>query len=199
MNRNWLNFAVDTITALLALAMVLTGMLMRWVLAAGSGRRGLLWGLSRHQWGDVHWWLSLALVGVALLHIALHWQWICSMMLRICRGSGVIQSRLASRAAGVVVAVALGLLLWGFVVLARSSVTVPVGGATPPGRVQPIQVDIRGSTTLGQAAEMLNIDVATLCERLDLDPSTRPDINLGVLARNKGMTMSDLRRLAEQR
>lgn len=198
MNRNLLNFVVDAITALVALSMVLTGVLLRWVLPPGSGQRALLWGLDRHQWGDIHWWLAIALVGMALLHVALHWRWICSMVLRIGRGSGAIKSQLASRAAGVAVAIGLGLLLWGFVVVAKSNVTGLAGGDLPPSRVQASDANIRGSTTLAQAAAMLDMDTATLCERMGLDPSTHPNTRLGVLARDGGMSMSDLRRLAEK-
>lgn len=200
MNRNWLNFVVDTITALLALVMVLTGLMLRWVLPPGSGQRAILWGLDRHGWGDVHWWLALAIVGAALFHVALHWRWICSMVLRICRGSGAMKSRRASRLAGVAAVVMIGSATWGFVVLAQVNVTqVPSARQAAAHRVEGTETaDLRGSTTLAQAAAMLEIDLPALCERIHVDPTTAPDRRLGAIARDRGMRMSDLRRLMER-
>ncbi|MGE5763955.1 MAG: DUF4405 domain-containing protein [Mycobacterium leprae] len=36
----------------------------------GAGRRELLFGLARQEWGDVHAWLSLAALVVTVVHIA---------------------------------------------------------------------------------------------------------------------------------
>lgn len=81
MKRSTLNFAIDAATLVVMLAMIATGLLVRFILPPGSGERRVLWEYSRHDWGDVHFWLAVALGGLVFVHIALHWSWICSLVL----------------------------------------------------------------------------------------------------------------------
>ena len=37
-----------------------------------------LWGLGRHDYGDIHFKLALAVITLMLLHIILHWSWVCT-------------------------------------------------------------------------------------------------------------------------
>lgn len=78
MRRSTLNLAIDAVSLLAFLAMVATGFLLRLILPPGSrGGRGLgLWGLTRHEWGDIHFWLAIALIGLLLFHLVLHWSWV---------------------------------------------------------------------------------------------------------------------------
>lgn len=87
MNRNKLNLATDVLTLILFQAMVVTGLVVRFLLPPGSGgRRGgprlTLWGLGRHDWGDVHFWMSLTLVLLLVVHVGLHWSWVCETVRR---------------------------------------------------------------------------------------------------------------------
>lgn len=79
-----LNFVIDTAALLVMLAMVATGLLPKWIVPPGSrGGHGLqLWGLTRHDWGDVHFWLAVALLVLAVVHVALHWAWVCALVAR---------------------------------------------------------------------------------------------------------------------
>ncbi len=58
-------------------AMAGTGLLLAFRLPPGSrGGHGLAaWGLSRHEWGDWHTWLSYAFLFLIFTHLALHWRW----------------------------------------------------------------------------------------------------------------------------
>lgn len=76
MKRLFDNLATDLIAAALMVGMVATGYILRFPLPPGSNKYLTLWGLTRHEWGNVHFWISLALLGVVLLHVILHWQWI---------------------------------------------------------------------------------------------------------------------------
>ncbi|MCK4293485.1 MAG: hypothetical protein KAY65_09840 [Planctomycetes bacterium] len=38
----------------------------------------ILWGLGRHSYGKVHFYLALATASSMLLHICLHWSWVCA-------------------------------------------------------------------------------------------------------------------------
>jgi len=79
MPKNTLNFIVDVLLLLAMLTMAGTGLLLYFVLPPGSrGGAGLaLWNLDRHEWGDVHFWSAMALLGLLTLHVVLHWDWVC--------------------------------------------------------------------------------------------------------------------------
>jgi len=74
--------------------MISTGMLLKYVLPPGSGRvemvlgsggRGhqsidFFMGLARHDWGVIHFYLSLGFLVLLIVHLALHWNWIACML-----------------------------------------------------------------------------------------------------------------------
>ncbi len=90
MKRTTVNYIVDTVAFLDLVLMIATGVILRWVLPPGSGGghgRGFrggrgpddvrqLLGLGRHDWGDVHFVLSLLFISLMLIHLILHWSWI---------------------------------------------------------------------------------------------------------------------------
>ena len=53
----------------------LTGLLL-WLAPTGrqSGRIELLFGLTKHEWGDVHFWFAVATVVVTLVHVIIDWK-----------------------------------------------------------------------------------------------------------------------------
>lgn len=55
-----------------------TGLLLAFRLPSGSrGGRGLsALGMGRHEWGDVHTWISYVFIGLIVLHLILHWRWL---------------------------------------------------------------------------------------------------------------------------
>jgi hypothetical protein len=54
-----------------------TGLLLAFRLPPGSrGGKGLsALGWGRHDWGDLHTWLSYGFLALVLVHLALHWRW----------------------------------------------------------------------------------------------------------------------------
>jgi hypothetical protein len=84
MNRTLVNIVIDLVASLLFLGMIATGYLLRFPLPPGSNKTLTLWGLSRHQWGDIHFWNSLGLLTVLIIHLALHWNWIVSVIGKRC-------------------------------------------------------------------------------------------------------------------
>ena len=65
MRRSTVNYIVDWVSFLVMVGLIATGLLMRFILPPGSGGRGgghglALWNLTRHGWGDVHFWLAAA-------------------------------------------------------------------------------------------------------------------------------------------
>ena len=80
MQRTLVNLIIDALAALLLLGMIATGYLLHFPLPPGTNKSLSLWGLSRHQWGEVHFWISIGLLIVLLVHLVLHWQWIVTVV-----------------------------------------------------------------------------------------------------------------------
>jgi hypothetical protein len=61
-----------------------TGLLLALRLPPGSrGGSGLTAaGLSRHDWGDMHTWLSYAFICLIVVHVWLHWRWLWQVAAR---------------------------------------------------------------------------------------------------------------------
>lgn len=98
MNRSLANILIDLVSALLFLGMVATGYILRFPLPPGSNKDFVLWGWSRHQWGDLHFWLSVGLLLAMLIHLALHWNWIVSVVAKRCGRQKNVQPSLARSA-----------------------------------------------------------------------------------------------------
>lgn len=76
MTRHTSNFLLDLVLALDGLAVLTTGLLIGYILPAGS-RGATIWGWTRHDWGELHLYLALGLVTLVLVHLLLHWSWVC--------------------------------------------------------------------------------------------------------------------------
>lgn len=88
------NAIIDAVAMVGFMGLASTGLILRYQLPPGSGGmvgRGLgkgsmnrplelLWGLTRHEWGDYHYWIALGLLAVLSLHLFLHWNWIVGVV-----------------------------------------------------------------------------------------------------------------------
>ena len=80
MKRTGLNLLIDILAASCFIGMIATGYILHFPLPPGTNKSLALWGLTRHQWGEVHYGISLALLIVLLIHLVLHWQWVVSVV-----------------------------------------------------------------------------------------------------------------------
>ncbi len=94
MSRNKMNFIVDSASLLVLLALAFTGFIMKCMLPPGTGGRGRifhggsepgvrvreLWSMTRHEWGDIHFYLSVIFIVLMVVHILMHWKWIKGFM-----------------------------------------------------------------------------------------------------------------------
>jgi len=89
MKRSSLNFIVDLVSFIDLLCLAFTGFIIKFILPPGTGGRGRelhgggggeqikeLWSMTRHEWGDIHFYLAVAFVILMVVHIILHWGWI---------------------------------------------------------------------------------------------------------------------------
>jgi len=216
MNRALLNFFIDLATFLVLLAMIGTGLLVRFVLPPGTGERLSVWSYSRHDWGDVHFWLAVGLGALVLVHLLLHWNWVCSVVGRWVRSSrAAVRPRSALRRNLVGSAVLLGtaVLVGGFVWVAQRAVVASErGGGFRGGRATAVELgqprestpqsphaetrarpSLRGSMTLREAAELLNITPGRAVQIMGCENDVSPDEQLGRIARQMGLPFSTLR------
>lgn len=80
MNKSLVNFMVDCCLLTAVFFLGSTAGIMRFVLPPGSGQAVRLWGMDRHEWGQIHFWIAVALLSMVTLHLALHWRWIANMV-----------------------------------------------------------------------------------------------------------------------
>src|SRR5262249_3892938 len=127
------NLLIDLIAAAVMIGMLATGYILRFPLPPGSNKELTLWGLTRHQWGDVHFWISLGLIAVILLHLCLHWQWIAiSVKRKLSRRKAVPGPSLVSGLMTFLALVA-GLVVFGWAAQSRvNKITAPCEGVCPP-------------------------------------------------------------------
>ncbi|MDX1642309.1 MAG: DUF4405 domain-containing protein [Balneolaceae bacterium] len=74
MRKPELNFVIDTLAFFLFLFLVSTGFLIYLVMPPASGLS--IWGMDRHGWGDIHFWIALTFLVFMAVHFILHWTWI---------------------------------------------------------------------------------------------------------------------------
>jgi hypothetical protein len=153
-----INLLLEGLLLLVLAVMGGTGLLMKYVLVAGSVRRQLygssaefLWqGMDRHEWASIHSTIALGLVLLLVLHVVLHW----ATVVRVARQL-LPQRGLRWATAGVLVAAAAALA--GFSAGITPQVREPAQGQ---GQMQSAQ---RGQ---GRGAR----------RRSDLDPAPTNDV-----------------------
>lgn len=86
-NKSNLNFIIDAILLILLSGILGVGLLIKYVLLTGHEKVELfganieqtIFGLDRHQWGDIHLYVGFAFLILMILHIIFHWRMILSM------------------------------------------------------------------------------------------------------------------------
>ena len=80
MSRRHIIMLVDLIAFASFVLLTTTGILLHYQLPAGSGRFMDIWGMSRHEWGEWHYWIALVFFSVLSIHLLLHWKAIVTMI-----------------------------------------------------------------------------------------------------------------------
>lgn len=114
MKRTVVNLVVDLAAATLFIGMIATGIVLRFPLPPGTNKILSLWGLTRHQWGEIHSWISLGLLGALLVHVILHWPWIVSVIGRHLHVAMATPGHCVRSGAAtlLILGVVLGLFVW---------------------------------------------------------------------------------------
>jgi hypothetical protein len=216
MSRTALNAIVDLVAYVGLVALATTGLMLRWQMppgsgglhgmgsgsGAGTGSRPItvVWGLTRHEWGSIHYWIALGLMGVLAVHLILHWKWIVCV-LRGKPHSDVSGGRFAVGVAGLLLVTLLAAapLLTPAQTTPRSELHMNSSGESTDhnspdegGDADNVE-SIRGFMTLEDVASQSGVHVSEILERLGLPPDSAPSEQVGRLLKAHGMDMSDLR------
>lgn len=128
MNRNKVNLAVDLPACIAMAGLAATGIVLYYRLPAGSGGN-TMFGLTRHEWGDIHFWIAVVLLVLVSLHIVLHWNWIACAFGATFGGENRAKRGAGDGPGGTAMLVLLGLLLAGLVAVSLAApVTEGTGG-----------------------------------------------------------------------
>ena len=191
MKKSNQNFIIDTLAIIAFLFLTTTGVLMRYMLPPGSGKHNTIWNLDRHEWGAIHFWLSVAFFSILALHLIYHWRWIIKV------ASGKPRNYSGNR-------VLLGVV--GFIVvvlLAVAPLVTPVETAskseehtTEASHENEIKT-IKGSMTLNEVEKATGVPAIYIIESLGLPNTVYPNEKLNTLKNTYSFEMSVIRNLVD--
>lgn len=197
MKRQTLNFVVDALALAGFVFLMATGLFLHYILPPGSNKSLSVWGLTRHEWGDIHFYIAVFIIAVLSLHLVLHWRWIvCAIQSKPKEGSG---ARVALGVAGLIT-----LLL-----IAAAPFLSPTEKSVSDGRNQnqqqshsknrqgkSIEVsNIGGSMTLAELEQMTDVPIHYILKELGIPGDVSPDQKLGILRKKYDFEMGTVRKI----
>jgi hypothetical protein len=128
-SRALVNFALDMLLLLLFVALSIVSVIVQFVFPPGVSAKGWhLWGLNFGQWCGLQFGLLSVLGFGIVVHVMLHWTWICSVLARQILGQRDVPDNGLRTVYGV--ALLIGLLMTGAILigLAMISIQMPPQG-----------------------------------------------------------------------
>lgn len=203
MRKVQINFYLDFFAYAVFVLLVATGLLMEYVLVPGSrGGQGLAaLGYTRHDWGGIHFYLSLAFIAAIALHVFLHWSWILATFSRYL---------IAKHIAAVTVTGVVSLLIIAAPFMLPLSRSTEKGelqeregrfgrSQTPSGQIehtaQEVEsaVTVKGYMTLEEVAQQNQVPLEKIYLQLNLPPDFPANDRIGPNLRALGLDMDVLR------
>jgi Domain of unknown function (DUF4405) len=88
LSRTSINFLLDATLLAAFSVLVFSAVIVRFIFPPGPDAKGwYLWGLSYDQWATVEFAMVAVLALGILLHVMLHWSWVCGVVAtRLARG-----------------------------------------------------------------------------------------------------------------
>lgn len=204
--KSQLNFLLEGITLLILMLIIATGLIMEFRLPPGSGGQGAalhggrgrplltLAGLSRHEWGAIHFYLALTMILLLLVHVWLHWRWIWGM----AQGGDPARRKVRGRAFLVITVL--------FLLLAGVPWLVPLRNGGVLSSEHPVQSTdgtgagstesvspIYGAMTLNEVAQATGAKPDEVAKCLGVQGPVSGEERLGPLVRSLGISMAEAR------
>ena len=192
MNRTNFNFLIDLIAFFGFVVLTTTGVLMRYILPPGSGHHTTIWGLDRHDWGGLHFWIAIVFFAILSFHLVLHWRWIVAVFTgRPRQGSGY---RAGLGLFAVIVVIALSVSP----VLSPVQKNTAREGSSYLSSHKYEGIDIRGSMTLREVEKSTGVPASHIIRSLELPATLSADEQLGSLKRRYGFEMNAVREIVKE-
>ncbi len=95
MSRTAINFALDTLLLTITVALLFVSAVLRFVFPLATEADGWrLWGHDYDGWANVQFGLLCLIAAAILLHVMLHWSWVCSVALTRLAGQTAKEAKL---------------------------------------------------------------------------------------------------------
>ncbi len=204
MKKTQVNFVLNLSAFYILVLMISTGLLMEYVLLPGSrGGQGLsLFGMNRHDWGDIHFYLSIAFIAAMLLHIVLHWNWIRSLFTKNFSSKTTLTFLFVMITSLLFIGAPFFLPIEKDAELANSGRGLfrehgieREHGSSP---MESQAIHIKGFMTLADIEEQSGVAASSILETLKLPADTPTNSKIGQLARTHNIDMDFLRETVMQ-
>lgn len=188
MKRSYLNFFIDIIAFIGFAVLTTTGVLMRYILPPGSGHYSTLWNLDRHEWGNIHFRISVAFFSILTLHLILHWRWIVNVITGRPGETSGIRAGL-----GIIGLLAtLGLAISPLIMPVETDLNNKEGTRLYNNIHEGIFIN--GSVTLKELETRTGVPAIYIIESFKLPQSTSVNQQLGHLEKKYGIEMNAIRK-----
>jgi len=122
-SRTLVNFVLDMALMLLFTALSIVAVIVQFVFPPGVSAKGWhLWGLNFSQWCSLQFGLLCMLGFGVVVHVMLHWTWVCSVMARQILGQKDVPDNGLRTVGGV--ALLIGLLLTGAILVGMAMLSI---------------------------------------------------------------------------
>lgn len=131
MSRTIVNFLLDLLLLLVLMTLVGSALIVRFAFPAGTAADGwTLWGYGYDAWANVQFATLCVILLAILLHVMLHWSWVCNVVatrLFKLKGKDARPDEGAQTLYGVATLIAILLTLGVFLAVATLNVQGPTG------------------------------------------------------------------------
>jgi len=191
--RTTLNFIIDSGGFAGFVFLTATGVLVRYILPPGSGHHTTLWGMDRHEWGALHFWIAIGFLCILTLHLFTHWRWILSMMRGQPReGSGV---RFALGLIGILGVVAVAVT--PFVSSVERTRDIASQRRESSALTQESEF-IRGRMTLSEIEQRTGVPATYIIEHLGMPLDAPQNVGVTKLGKSFNFDIDDVRRVVSE-
>jgi hypothetical protein len=203
-------YLVDTLLFLCVVGIVFIGFLMGFVLPKGPAAlesAKYFLGLHRHQWGNIHFYLSIAFTTLVIIHLIFSWKWIKSKSRQIFKKRWSSMLTVTALASILVLTIFWALYPrypdayedYGVRAGAKAKEHNPANEGFPVHQETifledgTVAIVITGQTTLKQVADATGIPVKEIVAELGLPAKISPNESFGRLRKQYPITIQGAR------
>lgn len=202
MKKSDWQYLIDSLLFINIMGIVTIGFLLGLVIPEGpaiSESSKYFLGLHRHDWGNIHFYLSIAFIALLVIHLLFSWKWIKGKAKQIFKNSWQ-----TSLFVILLLALITPFLIWNFFPkysekyadsgLRQRNKEFALGsqeGYLPQEGEEYIVVT--GQMTLADLEKTTEIPHQAIIEKLNLPKRTKPDKTIGQLRKQHGFALQDIR------